>query len=291
MESNIVRAGWLVQRLDDPSVRIVDCRFDLSNPQRGRTQYAASHIRGAFYLDLEQDLSGPVREHGGRHPLPDVQRLAQTLGKYGVDETVTVVAYDDQGGAFAARLWWLLRYLGHRKVYVLDQGFSHWAASGYPVSNAVPEITPRTFTPHLQDQMVVHMQDVKAKLESKAHSEAQTILLDSREYKRYIGLEEPIDPVAGHIPGARHAFWKDGLRSDGTWKDREEQKRRFHSLDPNQEVIVYCGSGVTACPNILALTEAGFQNVKLYAGSWSDWCSYPDNPIATGEEHDESDLL
>jgi thiosulfate/3-mercaptopyruvate sulfurtransferase len=291
MESNIVRAGWLVQRLDDPSVRIVDCRFDLRDPQKGRTQYAASHILGAIYLDLEQDLSGPVREHGGRHPLPDVQRLAQTLGKYGVDETVTVVAYDDQGGAFAARLWWLLRYLGHRKVYVLDQGFSHWAASGYPVSDAVPEVQPRTFTPHLQDQMVVHMQDVKAKLESTARSEARTILLDSREYKRYTGLEEPIDPVAGHIPGARHAFWKDGLRSDGTWKDREEQIRRFQHLDPNQEVIVYCGSGVTACPNILALTEAGFQNVKLYAGSWSDWCSYPDNPIATGEEHGESDLL
>jgi thiosulfate/3-mercaptopyruvate sulfurtransferase len=282
MNSNnsiVVTADWLASRLDDPSIRIFDCRFDLNRPQYGREAYMTSHIKGAQYLDLEQDLSAPVSTHGGRHPLPDPDLFARKIGEFGVDDAVTVVAYDDQNGAFASRLWWIMRYMGHAHVYILDKGYTYWQLRGLPTSREIPNPQAKQFQPRLQKQMVVTMEDVKSKLHAQG-----TVLLDSREHKRYLGIEEPIDPVAGHIPGAYHSFWKDGIGEDGSWKSALEQKQRFQHIQQADEVIVYCGSGVTACPNIVALIEAGFPNVKLYAGSWSDWCSYPSNPVATGEE-------
>ena len=280
----IVQPRWLLARMYEPDLVIVDCRFQLGAPEAGRKAYEQDHIPGALYADLETDLSAPVTEHGGRHPLPDSQAFAAFIGKLGIDQDTRVVAYDDQGGAFAARLWWLLRYHGHRRTYILDGGYSKWKELGYSVSYAKPPvIVPKTFVPELQPDMLVSMQEVRERL-----GNSRTLLIDSREPRRYRGEEEPIDRKAGHIPGARNLFWKDSLNGDGLWKSAEEQKERFAAagLDPEgeQEIIVYCGSGVTACPNVLALEQAGYRNVKLYAGSWSDWISYEDNPVAMGEE-------
>lgn len=280
MSKYLVSMEWVREQIregeENPQVCIVDCRFVLGQPDAGKEAYSAGHIPGAFYLDLEQDMSGPKQVHGGRHPLPDVGEFSRKLGGIGIGENVKVVAYDDQGGAMASRLWWLLQYLGHRGAYVMDGGFSQWKTKGYPVTQEVPVAKFGTFRPQVQDQMLVDMETVKAKLGKEG-----TVLLDSREEKRYRGVEEPVDTVAGHIPGAVNYFWRDGLDEQGMWKSTEEQKRRFGGIDPSKEIIVYCGSGVTACPNILALKEAGYRNVKLYAGSWSDWITYPDNPIET----------
>ncbi|KEO84806.1 sulfurtransferase [Tumebacillus flagellatus] len=275
MSSQLVSLQWLSDHLHDSNVRILDCRFALGQSHSGRDAYLQDHIPGAFYCDLEQDLSGIVEAHGGRHPLPDLDELAAKLGGIGIDADTTVVVYDDQGGAMASRAWFLLRYLGHDKTFVLDGTYSHWKAAGRPITDEIPTPTAKSFTPSIQDEQVYHIDDVKKRI-----GQPGVTLIDSREERRYLGLEEPIDPVAGHIPTAIHSFWKDSLTESGTWKSGDEQRERFSDLNPDDEIIVYCGSGVTATPNILALREAGFRNVKLYAGSWSDWCSYPDNPIA-----------
>jgi thiosulfate/3-mercaptopyruvate sulfurtransferase len=276
---HIVPVKWLLARLYEPDIIIVDCRFQLGKPESGRNAYEEAHIPGAVYLDLEQDLSGPVGEHGGRHPLPDVATLAARLGRAGIGNEFRVVAYDDQGGAMASRLWWLLSYLGHEAVYVMDGGFSAWQTLGLPVSSEQKVIFPKTFVPVPRHEMVADMEEVKAKVGTPG-----VVVVDSREGPRFRGEVEPIDPVAGHIPGARNLFWAEGRRADGTWKSADEQAARFVDLSQDDEIIVYCGSGVTATPNLLALQEAGFTRVKLYAGSWSDWISYSSNPIATGDE-------
>jgi thiosulfate/3-mercaptopyruvate sulfurtransferase len=276
---HIVSLEWLAQHLEDKDVVAVDCRFVLGRPQAGKESYVRDHIPGAFYMDLEQDLSGPKQEHGGRHPLPDLGAFSIRLGEIGIDASKTVVAYDDQGGAMASRFWWMLRFLSHTKVFVLDGGYTKWKEAGYPVTDRLPEARPAIFSPKVQRQMLISMLGVQERL-----GKPGTVLIDSREAKRYLGIEETIDPVAGHIPGAVHYFWKDGLTADGYWKSADEQSERFAGLSPQDEIVVYCGSGVTACPNVLALMEAGFSNVKLYSGSWSDWVSYPENPVATGEE-------
>lgn len=277
--SNLVSKEWLREHLQDDHVVVVDCRFVLGNPEAGRRAYEEGHIPGAVYFDLEEDLSGPIKEHGGRHPLPDLGTLALKLGAAGIDDTVQVVAYDDQGGAMASRFWWLLKFMGHSQVRILDESFSQWKEAGYPVSQEATARSARSFVPQVQTPMLVSMEDVRDRLGRK-----DTVLIDSRDARRYLGLEEPLDRVAGHIPGARNYFWKDALDETGRWKAGEDQRERFAALSSAEEIIVYCGSGVTACPNILALTEAGFNQVKLYSGSWSDWVSYEDNPIATGEE-------
>ncbi|HEU4964164.1 MAG TPA: sulfurtransferase [Bacilli bacterium] len=271
---------WLREHLTDANLRIVDCRFVLGQPQAGRTAYDQSHIPGAIHADLEQDLSAPVAPngHGGRHPLPDLDTFVRKLGQWGIDANTTVLAYDDQGGAMASRFWWMLTYLGHKNTYLLNGTLTHWLQRDLPVTAEVPSVTATLFTPDLQKDLLVSMSDVQAKRNSP-----DTVLIDSREPMRYRGEQEPIDKAAGHIPGAHNRFWKDALHADNTWKSPAEQQVRFAALnlDPQQEVIVYCGSGVTACPNVLALKEAGFEQVKLYLGSWSDWISYADNPIAT----------
>lgn len=263
----------------EPDLVIVDCRFQLGQPESGRAAYEESHIPGAVYLDLEKDLSAPVGEHGGRHPLPDAATLTGTLSRVGIGNDVRVVAYDDQGGAMASRLWWLLKYLGHEQVYVLDEGFAAWVKAGYPVSSEQKVPIPSPFLATVQHNMLVEADEVRELLGSD-----RVTLIDSREAPRYRGEVEPIDRVAGHIPGAINRFWKDALDEGGAWKDEAGQAARFRDLPQDRELIVYCGSGVTACPNVLALQEAGYQKVRLYAGSWSDWISYSENPIATGDE-------
>jgi thiosulfate/3-mercaptopyruvate sulfurtransferase len=278
---NLVDMNLVYEHLNDPQVLIIDCRFTLGKPEAGREAYQQEHLPGAFYLDLEKDLSGPVKKHGGRHPLPEPDDLANTLSAIGVDETIHVITYDDQGGCMAARCWWLLTYIGHPNVSVMNGTFHLWKERGYPVTDEVPVPKPRAFKPNIAPDLVADLTEVKQKLNHRG-----TLLIDSRELKRYLGQEEPIDPVPGHIPGARHFFWKEVLRPNGEWKNTEELKQHFASLPKEKEVIVYCGSGVTATHNVLALKEAGFERVKLYAGSWSDWVSHEENPIATGPEDD-----
>jgi thiosulfate/3-mercaptopyruvate sulfurtransferase len=279
---HIVSMRWLLARLYEQDLTIVDCRFLLSDAEAGRRSYSEGYIPGAVYMDLERDLSAPVGRHGGRHPLPDVGELAAKLGRAGIDRGTRVVAYDDQGGAMASRLWWLLRYMGHDAVYVMDQGYSAWKAAGYPVTDAQPAIrVPARYEANVQAAMLADVDAVRA-----ASSDGSSVLVDSRETRRYLGLEEPIDKVAGHIPGARNWFWKDNLDEQGRWRSEEQLEERFAALPKDAAIIVYCGSGVTACPNVLALEAAGYSNVKLYAGSWSDWISYEGNAVATGYEEE-----
>lgn len=276
---NIVTMGWLVENLNEPNLVIVDCRFIMGQATAGRAAYEQEHIPGAVYADLEQDLSGPVREHGGRHPLPDMGPFSQWLGQLGIDKNTTVIAYDDQGGAMASRFWWMVRFLGHEQVFILEAGYSKWKEAGYPVATEIHKPTAKHFTPSVKTRMLISVHDVRDRL-----GKPGIVILDSREQARYLGSQEPIDSAAGHIPGAIHSFWKDSLDNNGVWNDTEMHATRFEYLDKEDEIIVYCGSGVTACPNVLALEEAGFPNVKLYLGSWSDWISYSENPIATGEK-------
>lgn len=277
--NNIVTMKWLLARLYEPDLVIVDCRFALGKPESGRATYEESHIPRAVYLDLEKDLSSPITEHGGRHPLPDLDRLAQRLGQSGIQSSSRVVIYDDQGGAMASRLWWLLKYTGHEQAYVLDEGFTAWKNASYPVTDEQPVVIPVTYGINLKPDKLVRVDQVR-----KASQQGSKTLIDSREPRRYAGLEEPMDTKAGHIPGAVNYFWKGVLDDSGHWKDAEAIREHFSDIPQDAEIIVYCGSGVTACPNVLALEEAGYGNVKLYAGSWSDWISYEENPVATGTE-------
>ena len=272
---NLVSAAWLNEHLHDANLVIADCRFTLGKPGQGLSEYISAHIPGALYFDLEQDLSAPKDVHGGRHPLPTVEALEKLFSEAGIDENTIVVAYDGQDMSKAARLWWTLRYLGHEKVYVLDGGFPAWQAAGFPVTDEVSHPTKRAFRAVPQPQMLVDLEEVRAK-------QGTVALLDSRAGERYRGELETIDAKAGHIPGANHCFYMENLRPDGTFLSGEELQKRFAPLRDEKEIIVYCGSGVTACVNILALYEAGRTDAKLYAGSWSDYCSY-ELPVATGE--------
>lgn len=277
--SPLISADWLYDHLHDPQVVIADCRFALTDPNLGRQQYQAGHIPGAYYFDLNQDLSSPVAPHGGRHPLPDPDQLAHKLAAAGIrsgnhQEPTLVVAYDDSRFGFAARFWWLLRYLGHDQVALLDGGFKGWQTAGYPVTPAIPDAKPGQFTPQLRSDWVVDMDTVKAQKDLPG-----VALVDSREGDRYRGEREPIDPIAGHIPGAVNYPWQTVTDEQGNAHPAMLQQQRWADLTQAEEILVYCGSGVTACVNLLALELAGLPAGKLYAGSWSDWCSYPNNAV------------
>jgi thiosulfate/3-mercaptopyruvate sulfurtransferase len=261
------------------SVLMIDCRYKLSEPNNGFDRYKSDHIKGALYIDLEKDLSDKVEKHGGRHPLPSIHSLERTMGRLGINEDTVVVAYDDEGGAFASRLWWVLTYLGHEHVYVLGEGYTKWKSSGYAVDDVIPTYTHTQFKANPQHEMLTTQEEVLT-----AVQQGNATILDSREVERYLGLVEPIDRIAGRIPGAKHAFWKGNLNEDGTWKSNKELSERFNMIDKKDSVIVYCGSGVTACPNVLALTSLGYKDVKLYAGSWSDWITYEGIPIETNKK-------
>jgi len=266
----VVSPEWLNQHLHNPQVVIVDCRFSLAQTHLGREKYQVSHIPGAYYLDLNQDLSGPVETHGGRHPLPNPIDLANKLAAMGVEfQKTLVVAYDDSRFAFAARLWWLLRYLGHDKVALLDGGFSGWEKAGYPVTDIVPVSSVATFVPQIKAQMLVDISAVKNRRDRPG-----TILVDAREGDRYRGEREPVDRIAGHIPGAVNYPWIEVTRADGYILPLAEQRQRWQKIADAEEILVYCGSGVTACANLLSLELADIHTGKLYIGSWSDWISY-----------------
>lgn len=266
---SIVSANWLYEHLDDPLVAIADCRFSLKDPELGKQQYNQSHIPGANFFDLNRDLSRPVAQHGGRHPLPDPEQLSEKLSAMGVTAQTLVVAYDDTNFAFAARLWWLLRYLGHERVAVLDGGFASWLAAGYPVTAIAPPPQTGKFVPQVQSAQVVDIAAVKTRKDLPG-----VVLVDSRERDRFLGIREPIDKVAGHIPGAVNYPWQEVTDAQGYLRSSKALRHYWQELEPATEIIVYCGSGVTACVNLLALELAGIPSGKLYAGSWSDWCSF-----------------
>jgi thiosulfate/3-mercaptopyruvate sulfurtransferase len=278
-----------LQNTGQPAPVILDCRFDLADPARGATLYEQGHIPGAQYVDLNRDLSSPVAAHGGRHPLPSVEAAQALFRRLGISNDTQVIVYDERH-AFAARCWWLLRYLGHDNVRILDGGFSAWVAGGNLVSSgSVAAIVPRPaggFVARPRPHMVCNYAQVAAWVDDENNSAP---LIDSREPDRYRGEREPIDRVAGHIPGAINAPWVDANAADGKLLPPSEHRSRWAALmaqhAPGQRpAAVYCGSGVTACVNLLSLHLAGYDDVPLYAGSWSDWISYEDAPIAIGDE-------
>jgi thiosulfate/3-mercaptopyruvate sulfurtransferase len=274
---NLIQASELHTHLSDERLVIIDTRFNLQDVQAGQKAYAEGHIPNAFYLDLDKDLSGPKAEHGGRHPLPDIDALAKKLESIGVSSKSNVVIYDDEANMYAGRLWWLLRYMGLEDVKVLDGGFSSWVAGHFPITRDVPEAKPAKFKPRLQYHMLVDKDYVKRRM-----GNPNVVLVDARAAERYRGENETLDPKAGHIPGAINKPFVENLEGNH-FKDSKALAERFADIPKNKEVILYCGSGVSANHNLIALEEAGFKHIKLYAGSWSDWVSYAENPVETGE--------
>ncbi len=267
-----------------PDWAIVDCRFLLRDSERGRHDYEQAHIPGAVYAHLNEDLSGDiVPGKTGRHPLPSVEKLARTLSNWGIDSAVQVVAYDDRDGSMAAaRLWWLLRWLGHDAVAVLDGGWQQWRQAGYPVASGVESRAPRTFLPQVRGELAVTAEDVLA----MAHR-PDLRLIDARSGERFRGEQEPIDPVAGHIPGAVSAPYTEMLDAEGRFLPAQALRTHFQQVlgdTPPDQAVFYCGSGVTAAHELLALAHAGLGTGRLYAGSWSDWITDPSRPRATGAD-------
>lgn len=266
----VVSTKWLQEHLTNPNLKIIDCRFRLNNPHWGHQQYLKSHILGAYYFDLDQDLSSPKQKHGGRHPLPDLNLFAHKLEQIGIIKNQTnVVVYDDFRFAFASRLWWLLHYLGHHKVFLLDGGWNAWQKENLPVTGTLPELAQGFFPVQIADDLVVDIETVRKSLDSNT-----SILIDARSGDRYRGENEPIDPVAGHIPGAVNLFWQNMTDSEGYFVPIETQKKFWQFCQDKDQIIVYCGSGVTACVNIFSLEMSGIKKPRLYVGGWSDWCSY-----------------
>src|SRR5687767_5074932 len=259
---------------------VVDCRFDLANDAWGREQYAAGHIPGAVYASLNDDLSGPRSGTNGRHPMPSDAALTATLERLGIGNGTQVVAYDQDAGSYASRLWWLLRYAGHRSAAVLDGGFAKWVAEGRAVRPGLETPARTTFQPSFDRGLVLTVDEV-----ARRREDARTLLVDARAAERFEGRSETIDKRAGHIPGARNRFFRDNLAPDGTMLPPEALRAAFIGvLDGRapRDAVMYCGSGVTACHNLLAMEHAGLPGSPLYTGSWSEWSSDPARPIETG---------
>lgn len=275
MFSTLISAEALQQRLHDPDWVIVDCRFDLTDTAVGRQQYYAAHIPGAVYTHLDDDMSGPPLTDHGRHPLPSAEAMIDLFSRLGIDERVQVVAYDANNGVYASRLWWMLRYLGHEAVAVLDGGWAAWEASTGPTATGIEANEPRQFSGEPRSEWLVQMAQVPG----------LPLLIDSRGEARYRGEIEPLDKKAGHIPGAVNFFYQRNWSADGRYLPRDEIRQNLADIlgeTPGDEAVFYCGSGVSACVNLLALTHAGLGDGRLYVGSWSDWITNPQNPIATG---------
>jgi len=282
MSSPLISPEELARRLDDPTWVVVDCRWTLTDPAAGPAAHARSHIPGARYANLDDDLSRRPGPSDGRHPLPAAADFAARLGSWGVGNSTTVVAYDEASGAIAARLWWLLGWLGHDRRLVLDGGFAAWTAAGLPVEARMPRWQPAHFVPRaLADDSVVEAADLPA-LQA-----AGSLLVDVRAAPRYRGEQEPIDPVAGHVPGAVNRPGSVNIDANGRFRASEALRGELTDLLAGRspgELIAMCGSGVTACQLLLALEVAGLDGAKLYAGSWSEWIRDPARPIATGSK-------
>jgi thiosulfate/3-mercaptopyruvate sulfurtransferase len=272
-----VNALRALMRSGEPLV-LLDCGFDLVDTAAGARAHAQGHLPGAFHADLDRDLSSARNGRNGRHPLPTRETFAATVARWGVKPGVAVVCYDDQGSAYAARAWWMLRWIGHDEVAVLDGGKAAWIAAGGALEQSQPAL--RTAAEAHPLGPVASMPTVQA--EQLLGQTARTIV-DARSAERFRGEVEPLDPVAGHIPGARNRFHKDNLAADGRFKPAAELRAAFEALQPDASRVVHqCGSGVTACHNLLAMEHAGLKGSALYPGSWSEWCADPSRPVATG---------
>ena len=271
----LIQSTDLQRMLKRDSTIVVDVRFSLADPAEGSALYATGHIPGASYLHLDNDLSGDVTPSTGRHPLPDVEAFADTLRRCGIDRHAQIVAYDQGSGAFAGRLWWLCKWLGHEQVAVLDGGISAWQGQGFATDQAVPFPNRGDFQSHLRDELQVTATELE-----QAMISGDIVLFDARAPERFRGEVEPIDKVAGHIPGAQNLPFMENLADEGTFLPAERLAERHAS---GGEIVHMCGSGVTACHNILATVLAGHTMPKLYAGSWSEWITDPTRAIATGD--------
>jgi thiosulfate/3-mercaptopyruvate sulfurtransferase len=280
MHTTLVSATELARHLDDASWVVVDCRFDLASPASGREAYAAGHVPGARYAHLDEDLSSPITPQTGRHPLPDAAAMAARLGQWGIGNGTQVVAYDAGNGAYASRLWWLVRWLGSERVAVLDGGFKAWTDAGLPVTTAAPVVAPARFIASPRADMLADAATV-----GRVATDSSWRVVDARAPERYAGATEPLDTKAGHVPGARNYPFAGNLGADGRFLPPGELKARLAGTlgdVPADHAIMMCGSGVTACHNLLALEVAGLKGARLYAGSWSEWIRDPARPVATG---------
>jgi thiosulfate/3-mercaptopyruvate sulfurtransferase len=278
--TTLISTAVLASHMDDPAFAILDCRAKLDDLAWGGREHAAAHIPGAVYADLTHDLSGPKTGTNGRHPLPDRDALAQTFCRLGVSTGVQVVAYDQENGMFASRLWWLLRWLGHDAVAVLDGGFKKWTAEARPTESGETHRAPRAFESSPRAHMAVDVQTVASHLGAAGRH-----LVDARAPERYRGDTEPIDKVGGHIPGAKNHFFQWNLDEQGLFRTPEHLRATINASIgdvPADQIVCYCGSGVTACHNLLALEHAGLMGAKLYAGSWSEWSADPNRPVEKG---------
>jgi thiosulfate/3-mercaptopyruvate sulfurtransferase len=278
--TTLVSSADLAAHLNDAGWVVCDCRHDLADTGAGSRAYAESHIPGARFVHLDTDLSAPKTGKNGRHPLPAPEAFARRLGELGIDNSKQVVAYDASGGPYAARLWWMLRWLGQGAVAVLDGGWNAWTKAGLPVTAEVPRVQSARFARGSALGNAVSADDIARDAGAKRHR-----LLDARAANRYRGENETLDPVAGHIPGAANRFFQSNLDAAGGFKQPKTLRDEFEAAGVTSpaDIVHYCGSGVTACHNLLAMEIAGLSGSRLYPGSWSEWCSDPSRPVATGD--------
>lgn len=276
----LVSTATLAAHLNDPAWAIFDCRHDLKDHAKGEQLYRQGHVPGAHFARVETDLSGSKTGTNGRHPLPRPEEFAAFLGRHGVTETTQIVAYDDVGGQYAARLWWMARWMGLTNAALLDGGFPKWTAEGREVTSVLPQPVASIVQPRVQATMTWDADEVARRVKDQT-----SLLVDARTAERFRGEVEPIDRVAGRIPGAVNRFFKDNLKADLTLRSAEELRREFETLLADRkptDVAHQCGSGVTACVNLFAMEYAGLRGSKLYVGSWSEWIADPARPIAKG---------
>lgn len=278
MFTTLIQVHELAENLENPRFIIFDCRHELTNPDYGPRAYAQSHLPGAHFASVDHDLSAPVTGKNGRHPLPDIATFAAWLGNKGVTNGVQVVGYDDSLGVYPSRLWWMLRWLGHDAVAVLDGGLNAWVKAGLPTTTEVPVAKPAQFVARPRDTSV-NANYVLAHLKS-----SDMLVIDARSNDRFHGQNETMDPVAGHIPGAVNRLFRRNVDDSGHFRSAEELKKEFKELIGNmpvKDVVHQCGSGVSACHNLLAMEVAGLSGTRLYPGSWSEWIADPTRPVAT----------
>ena len=278
--NTLVSATTLNENINNPKWIIIDCRFSLANSDAGSYAYRHGHLPNARYAHLNHDLSSTLSDLNGRHPLPSFKLLANKLGAWSISNNTQIVVYDDAGGAFAARLWWLLKSLGHNKVAVLNGGIQHWQKQGYALTTTLPTQNPTTFRPYLNTTLWLTAGQLQNKLARKS-----ICLIDARTPERYRGEQEPIDPVAGHIPGSLNRPFQLNFDSTGLFLPAESLNSQFKKVIGTtvpEQVVHYCGSGVTACHNLLAMEIAGLTGSKLYAGSWSEWIRDKNRGVAKG---------
>lgn len=279
MQSSLITPQIAQDHLKNPDWRFFDCRYELTAPEKKKAEFEVSHLPGAIYAHMNHDLAVThIPGKTGRHPLPSIEEVVKKFSAWGIDESVQVVVYDDAGGAFAARLWWMLRWLGHYAVAVMDGGWPRWIKEGRSVTSELFDPEAKEFIASPRAHLSVTAEDIR-----NDFGNPEVRVLDARSRERFRGENEKFDPVAGHIPGALSSPFTENLDKDGNWKSKSELRQKYEKLlegSPSEKAVSYCGSGITACHNILAIYHAGLGDSRLYPGSWSEWITDPDRPVA-----------